>query len=116
MPLSMDMYTPAIPDMTTYFGASEAEINLTLVLYLVFFSAGLLLFGPISDKVGRKPVLAGGMVVFAVANVFCAIAPSIVALVAARVFATLGAENVVSFKAASTQAAAPSDQPVRNQL
>ena len=56
-PLSLDMYTPAVPGMAQYFSTDVSMVNMTLVGYYVFFALGMLFFGPLSDKHGRKPVL-----------------------------------------------------------
>ena len=55
-PLSLDMYTPSIPNMASYFNTTDDIVNLTLVGYYLFMAVGLLIFGPLSDKFGRKPV------------------------------------------------------------
>ncbi|HNU35808.1 MAG TPA: MFS transporter, partial [Methanomassiliicoccales archaeon] len=57
VPLSTDLYLPALPRMGDYFGVSSALTNLTLVLFFMFFSLGMLFWGPISDKYGRRRVL-----------------------------------------------------------
>ena len=93
-PLSLDMYTPAVPHMTDHFNTNASTVNLTLVGYYLFFSIGLLVFGPISDKHGRRPVLIGGMAVYAVGSALCAMATSIWTLIAFRVVEALGAGAV----------------------
>lgn len=93
-PLSLDMYTPAIPHMTEVFDTTESIVNLTLVGYYLFYAVGMLVFGPVSDKYGRKPVLFCGMLAFAVGSALCAISPTIWALIAFRVVQALGAGAV----------------------
>ena len=56
-PLPLDMYTPAVPHMTEAFGTTAGTVNLTLVGYFLFFAVGLLVFGPLSGRYGRRPVL-----------------------------------------------------------
>ena len=90
-PLSLDMYTPAIPHMTDYFDADAGTVNLTLVDYYLFFAVGLLLFGPVSDRFGRKPVLVAGVVTYVAASALCALAFDIWMLVAMRIVQALGA-------------------------
>lgn len=93
-PLSLDMYTPAVPHMTDHFNTNASTVNLTLVGYYLFFSVGLLIFGPISDKHGRRPILMGGMAVYTAGSALCAMATSIWALIAFRVVEALGAGAV----------------------
>lgn len=93
-PLSLDMYTPAVLHMTEFFGTSEAMVNLTLVGYFLFFAVGLLIFGPVSDRYGRKPVLVAGILAYALASAACALSTSIGMLIAMRVLQALGAGAV----------------------
>lgn len=93
-PLSLDMYTPAVPHMTEHFNTDASTVNLTLVGYFLFFAIGLLLFGSVSDKYGRRPVLVCGAAVYAASSALCALAPSIWALIAFRVVQALGAGAV----------------------
>ena len=93
-PLSLDMYTPAVPHMTEFFGTSEAMVNLTLVGYFLFFAVGLLIFGPVSDRYGRKPVLVAGILAYALASAACALSTSIGMLIVMRVLQALGAGAV----------------------
>ena len=91
MPLSLDMYTPAVPHMVEHLATTEGMVNLTLVGYYLFFAVGLLVFGPMSDRIGRRPVLLAGLGIYAVASALCALAPTIEVLIAARVLQALGA-------------------------
>ena len=89
-PLSLDMYTPAVPRMAEYFSTTNDMVNLTLVGYYLFFAIGLLLFGPLSDKYGRKPVLVAGLTAYVVSSVLCAVSVSIYMLIGARIIQALG--------------------------
>ena len=72
--------------LTDVFGAPAETIQLTMTLNLAGFAVGPLLFGPISDRLGRKPAMLLGLGLFAIASVLCAIAWSAEALIAARIF------------------------------
>ena len=93
-PLSLDMYTPAVPHMTEHFSTSESMVNLTLVGYFLFYAVGLLAFGPTSDRYGRKPVLLAGIFTYALGSALCAVSGSIGMLIAMRVLQALGAGAV----------------------
>ena len=93
-PLSLDMYTPAVPGMAQYFNTDVSMVNMTLVGYYVFFALGMLFFGPLSDKYGRKPVLLAGVGLYTVGSAACAIASSIELLIAFRVIQALGAGSI----------------------
>lgn len=91
VPLSTDLYLPALPGMAKYFGVPATLTNLTLVLFFAFFSFGMLLWGPLSDKYGRKPILCTGLVIYAAASILCACAGTVYDLVASRIFQAVGA-------------------------
>lgn len=94
IPFSLDIYTPSVPEMPVYFNTTEALVNLTILGFFLFFAVGLLLFGPLSDRFGRKPVLVGGILAYIGGSVLCAIAPTIYVLIGARVVQALGAGAV----------------------
>src|SRR6056297_3438705 len=72
-PLSTDMYLPALPAISSALAASTAETQATLSAFLVGFACGQLLYGPLSDRIGRKPVLAVGLALFLLATIGCAL-------------------------------------------
>lgn len=90
-PFALDMYTPAIPHMVSYLNTTADLVNLTLVGFFAFNAIGLLLFGTVSDKYGRKPVLVGGALAYTLGSLACALAPNIWFLIGARVVMALGA-------------------------
>ncbi len=66
--LAMDIYLPVVPAMPEKLNTSPALIQLTLSLYMVLLGAGQIVFGPLSDRIGRRPVLLGGAMLFAAAS------------------------------------------------
>jgi MFS transporter, DHA1 family, multidrug resistance protein len=89
-PLSIDMYLPGFPAVARELGTSVAAVQLTLATYLAGLAVGQLLYGPLSDRVGRRPPLMAGLVLYAAAAVACAAAPSLGFLAAARFVQALG--------------------------
>jgi DHA1 family bicyclomycin/chloramphenicol resistance-like MFS transporter len=89
-PVTMNIYLPALPRVQEYFGTSVAEVNLTVSLALMAFAIGVLVYGPISDRFGRRPVILGGQLVFALGNLLCLLSPSFGALLAGRIVQALG--------------------------
>jgi len=77
--------------MAQYFGASAEQVNLTLILFFVFFAAGMLFWGPWSDKYGRRPVLLVGLSLYSLAGFFCAASQDINQLIFFRVLQAVGA-------------------------
>ncbi|MEY1661074.1 Bcr/CflA family efflux MFS transporter [Isoalcanivorax beigongshangi] len=89
--LAMDLYLPALPRVTTDLSATTAQIQASLTLYLVLIGAGQLLFGPWSDRIGRRPVLLGGGMVYALASLMLALSTHIDGFLFWRVIQALGA-------------------------
>jgi MFS transporter, DHA1 family, multidrug resistance protein len=83
-PVTTDLYLPALPALTDGFGAHTAQAQLTLTALLLAFGASQLIWGPLSDRFGRRPILLWGLGLYAAASVLAAIAPSMQALVFAR--------------------------------
>ncbi len=90
VPLSTDLYLPALPGMSAYFGVDAARINLTISLFFIFYALGTLFWGPLSDRYGRRTILISGLSLYIVASVFCATAQSVQVLTLARVFQAIG--------------------------
>jgi MFS transporter, DHA1 family, multidrug resistance protein len=83
-PVTTDLYLPALPAITEGFGASMTQAQLTLTALLLAFGSSQLLWGPLSDRFGRRPILLWGMAAYTVAAVVCAWAPSMTLLIAGR--------------------------------
>ncbi|MEH0884379.1 Bcr/CflA family multidrug efflux MFS transporter [Enterobacter sp. UNJFSC 003] len=91
MPLSIDMYLPALPVISAQFGVPAGSAQMTLSTYILGFAIGQLFYGPMADSLGRKPVILGGTLIFAGAAVACALAQSIDQLIVMRFFHGLAA-------------------------
>ncbi|MDN8542544.1 Bcr/CflA family multidrug efflux MFS transporter [Erwinia sp. BC051422] len=91
MPLSIDMYLPALPQIAREFGVSAGSVQMTLNLYILGFALGQLIYGPLADSFGRKPVIAVGTLIFAVAAAACALAQTIDQLIFMRLLHGLSA-------------------------
>jgi DHA1 family bicyclomycin/chloramphenicol resistance-like MFS transporter len=89
-PLSMDMYLPSLPDIARSLQAPVLNVQLTISSYLFGFAVGQIFYGPVSDRLGRKPVLLVALVLYAAATIGCAAAQSIHGLIAARFIQALG--------------------------
>nr|WP_203682057.1 multidrug effflux MFS transporter [Actinoplanes siamensis] len=90
-PLTIDMYLPSLPTITTDLHAGAAAVQLTLTGTLVGLAFGQLLVGPLADAVGRRRPLLGGIAVHVLASVLCVVAPNLAVLGSLRVLQGLGA-------------------------
>lgn len=90
-PLSTDMYLPSLPAIASAFATDAGEVQLTLSLFLIGFAVGQIVYGPLADRYGRKPVLVAGLGLFVAASFACMAAVSIAALIAARFVQAVGA-------------------------
>nr|WP_318380948.1 Bcr/CflA family multidrug efflux MFS transporter [uncultured Enterobacter sp.] len=91
MPLSIDMYLPALPVIAQQFAVPAGSAQMTLSTYILGFALGQLLYGPMADSIGRKPVILGGTLIFAAAAVACALSQTIDQLITMRFFHGLAA-------------------------
>lgn len=89
-PLSTDLYLASLPHLATYFTASPAAVQQTLSLFVIGFGTAQLISGPLSDRHGRRPVLLGGLAIYATASVACALASTLDLLIAARFVQAVG--------------------------
>jgi len=89
-PLTTDMYLPSLPDIARQLAASTAQVQLTISAYLIGFAVGQIIYGPISDRHGRKPVLLGAIALYCAASLACALSVSIEMLIMARFAQALG--------------------------
>jgi MFS transporter, DHA1 family, multidrug resistance protein len=99
-PLCIDAYLPALPSLGRDLDASASQTQITLTACLLGLAAGQLLAGPLSDVRGRKRPLLAGLVVFTLASLLCAAAPSVWMLIAMRfVQGSAGAVGIVIARA-----------------
>ncbi len=89
-PLSIDMYLPALPQMAQDFQVTTQQIANTLPAYFLGLAIGQLIYGPISDRIGRKKPLYFGMALYSLAGILCVLAQDEWSLIAARVLQALG--------------------------
>ncbi len=90
-PVSTDLYLPSLPTLATVFATDEAAVQRTLSVFLIGFAVSQLLYGPLSDRFGRRPVLMGGVAIYVFASIGCALANSVESLTVWRFFQALGA-------------------------
>jgi DHA1 family bicyclomycin/chloramphenicol resistance-like MFS transporter len=91
LPLSTDFYLGSLPGLRRHFAIGVAEAQLTLSVFLGAFAVSQLVYGPLSDRYGRRPVLLAGIAIYVVATLACAAAQSIEQLLVARLFQAIGA-------------------------
>ncbi|MGD8710065.1 MAG: multidrug effflux MFS transporter [Ectothiorhodospiraceae bacterium] len=89
-PLATDLYLPALPAIARDLGAGADQVQLTLSVYLIGFAVAQLVYGPVADRFGRKPVLFFGISLFILASIGCAYTESIEAMIALRFLQALG--------------------------
>ncbi|MBO9456278.1 multidrug effflux MFS transporter [Paracoccus sp. R12_1] len=94
-PFAVDMYLPALPQVARDLDTTETGAALTLTAYFVTFGIAQMIYGPMADAVGRKRPLVIGVVIFLVATVAAALAPSIGWLIAARAVQGLGSATLM---------------------
>lgn len=82
--MSTDLYTPSLPYLTEYFETTPELLKLTISLNLIAFAVAQLIYGPLSDRFGRRPVFLGSIFLFALASIACGFAKSIDQLLVAR--------------------------------
>jgi DHA1 family bicyclomycin/chloramphenicol resistance-like MFS transporter len=89
-PAALHMLVPALPLLAVVFDAAPGAVQLVLTLFLAGIAAGQLVYGPVSDRFGRRPVLIAGLVLFLAGTVLCGLAWSLPALIIGRTLQALG--------------------------
>ena len=94
-PFAIDMYLPALPSIASSLNASTAATQMTLKAFFLAFGVCQIVYGPLSDMVGRKPPLYFGVSLFIVGSIGCGLAPTIEWLIAFRFVQGLGASALM---------------------
>lgn len=89
-PMALNIYVPSMPQIQAAFGTDDATIQLTLSLYLIAVAVSQLIYGPLSDRHGRRPIVLLGLVLFVLGSALAALSTSIEMLIAARILQACG--------------------------
>jgi DHA1 family bicyclomycin/chloramphenicol resistance-like MFS transporter len=89
-PLTVDMFLPSLPTMSDEFAASESALQLAVTLFIIAFAGSQLVYGPASDRIGRRPALLAGLTLFVAGSLLALSAQSVEVLLAGRVVQGLG--------------------------
>jgi len=89
-PLAIDTYLPALPTITREFATTSGAVQLSLSLYFIGIALGQAIYGPLSDRHGRRPPLFVGLALFVVGSLGCALAPNVGTLIVFRFVQALG--------------------------
>ncbi len=88
--LAMHIFVPAMPEAARDLGASIGAMQMTMSVYIFGLAVGQLAYGPLADRFGRRPVLMGGLVLYALAGLAAAFVPDVHSLIVARLLQALG--------------------------
>lgn len=87
----MDVFVPAIPEMSRYFSTDSTTMQATLYLFMLTVALGQLLVGPLADRFGRRQMALSTALLFFAGSLISALAPSVPALIFARIIQAAGA-------------------------
>ena len=91
LPISTDLYLPALPAIRAAFADSGSQVQLTLSAFILGFGVAHLFTGPLSDRYGRRPLLLSGLGIYVLASLGCAFASDVTMLIIFRVLQGIGA-------------------------
>jgi Bcr/CflA subfamily drug resistance transporter len=89
--ISETIYTPSLPDIAVALGVSNSSVQLTLSIYFIGFALGVLCWGWLSDFIGRRPAMLGGLIVYGIGCLMCFNSESITLLLVSRFIQAFGA-------------------------
>lgn len=92
-PVSTDIFLPSLPSMRSAFATDTSSVQLTLSIFMAGFAIGQIIFGPLSDRRGRRPVLIGTLIVYCLGSIACALAPNIGIMLVGRLLQAIGASG-----------------------
>lgn len=88
--MAMHMFVPALPDATKDLNALVGQMQMTISFYIIGLAVGQLFYGPMSDSLGRRPMLIAGLSLYAIGGLAAALAPNVHTLIGARLLQALG--------------------------
>lgn len=113
LPLSLDMYLPALPSMSAELGAPASITNLTLTVFTFVYAFSVILWGPLSDKYGRRPCVIAGAALYTAGSLLCALSQSVYLLILARMAQGVGMGAITSISVAIVKDCFDGDQRER---
>jgi DHA1 family bicyclomycin/chloramphenicol resistance-like MFS transporter len=99
-PLTTDMYLPSLPNVAVEFGVTDSDANVTLIAFFIAFGLSTLIWGTLSDKYGRKPILIIGFILYFAGSLLCALSGSVVAMSASRILQGIGSGSGMAVSSA----------------
>jgi DHA1 family bicyclomycin/chloramphenicol resistance-like MFS transporter len=99
-PLTTEMYLPGLPTIAAEFGATDAEANMTIILFFIAYGCSSLAWGPLSDKYGRRPILIAGFIMYFTGSLLSALTGTIEGMFVWRILQGIGCGNSMSVASA----------------
>ncbi len=109
-PMAMQIFVPALPIIQHYFAVHPGLAQLALSLSMAFIAVTTLIYGPLSDRYGRRPVVFAGLAIFLLGSIICALADSIALLIIGRAIQAAGGASGMVLARAIVRDVYPSDQ------
>ena len=100
-PMAIDMYLPALPTIARDLHATQGQAELSMTTFFLGLMLGQPFYGPLSDRLGRKRPLVGGMMLFVLASIACSLATAAPVLIAGRFLQGLGSGSAIAISAAT---------------